>query len=83
MNMKKLFCGVVLSLFCHEVAQAQILVSYGTSPTVFELDTDGVLISSGTENGNAVLTSGEQGAGTRLLWYPGKGAFRAGGVDGT
>src|SRR5688500_18691015 len=24
-----------------------------------------------------------EGSGTRMLWYPGKGAFRAGGINGT
>jgi hypothetical protein len=55
-----------------------------SSPAVvFSLDSYGILMSTGTENGTAVLSSGEQGAGTRLLWYPGKAAFRAGYVWGT
>jgi hypothetical protein len=55
-----------------------------SSPALtFALDGNGVLMSNGTENGTSVLTSGEEGAGTRFLWYPGKGAIRAGGVTGT
>lgn len=52
-----------------------------TAPTA-ELQvggTDGVLFT-GTYGSGTIPASG---AGTRLMWYPGKAAFRAGNVDGT
>jgi hypothetical protein len=60
--------------------QAQILGPYGTSPTVFQIDSNGLLSSTGTYGTGSLSLSG---AGTRMFWYPGKAAFRAGYVDGT
>jgi hypothetical protein len=45
------------------------------------LDNDGGIIAKGTVDSGAVLAS--SGAGTRLVWYPRKAAFRAGYVDST
>ncbi|PQJ26874.1 hypothetical protein BSZ35_18260 [Salinibacter sp. 10B] len=39
----------------------------------------GTFVTDGTENDSIPAT----GAGTRLMWYPAKAAFRAGQVDGT
>lgn len=50
----------------------------------FRVNVDGGLLGGGTYDGDF---SGEgipaEGAGTRFLWYPRKGAFRAGGISGT
>jgi hypothetical protein len=44
------------------------------------LDGDGGIIAKGTFGGGTTLTT--KGAGTRLIWYPRKAAFRAGYVSG-
>ncbi|HDH99206.1 MAG TPA: hypothetical protein ENF68_00790, partial [bacterium] len=44
------------------------------------LDNDGGIIAKGTFNSGDTLTT--SGPGVRLIWYPRKGAFRAGGVGG-
>ena len=54
----------------------------GTNPVDFEFRADGTMIAKGNYNVGSLLT-GDQGAGTRLLWYPKAGAFRAGTVTGT
>ncbi len=51
------------------------------SPRVkLDLGGDGVILATGT-NGSGWTESG-LGAGTRMMWYPRKSAFRAGAVDG-
>src|SRR5205823_7339699 len=58
-------------------------VGIGTTTPEFRLsiDNDGGIISKGTfGSGNAIATGG---AGGRMIWYPKKGAFRAGVVNGT
>ncbi len=54
----------------------------GTDPVDFEFRADGTLIAKGNPYVGCLLSS-DQGAGVRMLWYPAKGAFREGGVDGT
>ncbi len=55
-----------------------------TSPSVtLSVDANGILMATGPGTGSSVLTSSEQGAGSRMLWYPEKSAFRAGSVSGT
>jgi len=57
-------------------------VGIGTSSPEFKLslDDDGGILAKGTYgSGNTLATTG---AGTRLVWYPKKAAFRAGQVDG-
>ncbi|MBN1779587.1 tail fiber domain-containing protein [bacterium] len=58
-------------------------VAIGTSTPEFKLtlDDDGGIIAKGTYNSGASLTT--SGAGTRMIWYPKKAAFRSGVVDGT
>ena len=56
------------------------LLSEGTSPITFEFRTDGTLIAKGT-TGTGTLLSTDQGAGTRMLWFPDLGAFRAGTIS--
>jgi hypothetical protein len=55
--------------------RAQLLGPYGTSPTTFEVDADGLLSATGTFGTGTLSLSG---TGTRMFWYPGKAAFRAG-----
>lgn len=57
-------------------------LAIGTNQKEFKLtlSNDGGIIAKGTQGeGQDLLTSG---AGTRLIWYPKKAAFRAGTVDG-
>ncbi len=49
----------------------------GTDPVDFEFRADGTLIAMGNY-GVGSLLSGDQGAGTRMLWFPSLSAFRAG-----
>jgi carbon monoxide dehydrogenase subunit G len=44
------------------------------------LDADGGILAKGTYGSGTALTT--SGAGTRLIWYPKKAAFRAGQVGG-
>lgn len=55
------------------------LQATGASPVDFEFRADGTLIAKGA-TGTGSLLSTDQGAGTRLLWYPKLAAFRAGNV---
>ena len=55
-------------------------VTKGTpNPVDLEFRADGTLIAKGNAGVGALLSS-DQGAGTRLLWYPALAAFRAGTV---
>ena len=49
----------------------------------FRLNVDGGLLSVGNYDGGCAGLVPVEGAGTRMFWYPGKGAFRAGTVNGT
>ncbi|OGC19906.1 hypothetical protein A3J90_07600 [candidate division WOR-1 bacterium RIFOXYC2_FULL_37_10] len=53
-------------------------VGIGTAEPIASFEVAGGILSRGT-NGNTPVT----GAGTRLMWIPAKGAFRAGTVSGT
>lgn len=57
-------------------------VGIGTTAPIFKLtlDDDGGILADGAAAGSSTLPV--SGAGTRLIWYPLKGAFRAGYVDG-
>ncbi len=79
--MKKLFC--LFFLLISLVAQSQN-VGIGTSTPVARLHvTDSsVLFSAAGDIGLPGLPP-LQGAGRRMMWYPGKAAFRAGYVNGT
>jgi hypothetical protein len=54
----------------------------GTNPVDFEFRADGTLVAIGNSGVGSLLT-GDEGAGTRMVWFPSLGAFRAGSVDGT
>jgi hypothetical protein len=54
----------------------------GTDPVDFEFRADGTLIAMGNY-GVGSLLSGDQGQGTRMLWFPSLAAFRAGAISGS
>lgn len=49
----------------------------------FRLNVDGGLLSVGNYDGGCSGLVPVEGAGTRMFWYPGKAAFRAGSINGT
>ena len=78
--LKKMALALTFWLALHASSlKAQILGPYGTSPITFEVDANGLLSATGTFGTGSLSLSG---AGTRMFWYPGKAAFRAGYVDG-
>ena len=51
---------------------------------LFRVNVDAGVLVGGTYDGDASGTGvPAEGAGTRMMWYPRKGAFRAGGIAGT
>jgi len=62
------------------VLRAQLLGPDGTSPITFEVDGNGLLSATGSFGTGTLSLSG---AGARMIWYPGKAAFRAGYVSGS
>ena len=60
--------------------RAQLVTTVGTSPITFGVDANALLFDTGTYGTGTLSLSG---AGTRMFWYPGKAAFRAGYVSGT
>jgi len=77
-TLKKLALALTFWLAVHMSSlKAQLLGPYGTNPTTFEVDSNGLLSATGTFGTGSLSLSG---AGTKMFWYPGKGAFRAGGV---
>ena len=51
---------------------------------LFRINVDGGALFGGTYDGDASGTGiPVEGAGTRMVWYPRKAAFRAGGISGT
>jgi autotransporter adhesin len=85
----KLFLTLTFWLALHaSTVQAQIFTAplqastTGTNPVDFEFRADGTLIAKGNY-GVGSLLSGDEGAGTRMLWFPDLAAFRAGYVSGT
>ncbi len=57
-------------------------IGIGTTAPIFKLtlENDGGILSDGLASTSSALPV--SGAGTRLIWYPLKGAFRAGYIDG-
>ena len=79
-TLKKLALALTFWLALHASSlKAQLLGPFGSDSTVFEVDANGLLSSTGTTGGTLSLS----GAGTRMFWFPGKAAFRAGSVSGT
>ena len=80
-TLKKLALALTLWLALHMAPlRAQLVGPYGTSPITFEVDANGLLSATGTFGTGSLSLSG---AGTRMFWYPGKAAFRAGGISST
>jgi hypothetical protein len=51
---------------------------------LFRVNVDGGALFGGTYDGDGSGTGiPAEGSGTRMMWYPRKGAFRAGGISGT
>lgn len=81
--------GIILSLFGSGTVIAQTpesLMSLKTTDgtTRLNLHKNGALMVGGTADGDwAGAEIPMEGSGTRLMWYPGKGAFRAGTIEGT
>lgn len=76
-----------------QVADSALAVSSGGYP-LFRVNVNGAALFSGDFTGNSTgarCTNGgsvtdcipDEGAGTRMMWYPEKAAFRAGYVNGT
>jgi hypothetical protein len=68
----------------HAQVPDSILALRAGGQTLFRLNVDGGALFRGNYDGGT--SSGgiaEEGAGTRMLWYPQKGAFRAGYINGT
>ncbi|HEY7770005.1 tail fiber domain-containing protein [Longimicrobium sp.] len=57
-------------------------VSKGDS-SLFRVNRNGTAFFGGTYDSGASNGAPVSGSGTRMFWYPGKGAIRAGGIDGT
>ncbi len=51
--------------------------------SLFRVNINGGAVFGGTYQGNSATGIAVEGAGTRLLWHPGRAAFRAGRIDGT
>lgn len=67
-------------------AFAHVARAYGlehASPRFGVLEDGGLYVQGQREEGTFTGNIPVQGAGTRLMWYPRKAAFRAGHVDGT
>jgi hypothetical protein len=56
------------------------LPSVSGVPPAIQLRSDGGFVAGGVQDVGAIPASGR---GTRMMWYPGKAAFRAGAVDDT
>jgi len=87
-TLKKLALALTFWLALHAAAlKAQIFTNdlplqadtTGTNPVDFEFRSDGTMIAIGNF-GVGSLGSGDQGDGTRMLWFPDLAAFRAGTV---
>ena len=83
---RKALLAVLITLIWSTLLHAQTDLlsasSTGTNPVDFEFRSDGVLISKGNYGVGSLLST-DQGAGTRMLWYPALAAFRAGYVSGS
>ena len=51
--------------------------------TLFRVNVNGGALFGGTYAGSSATGVPAEGSGTRMMWYPGKGAIRAGGINGT
>jgi hypothetical protein len=74
-----LLLGAALPLRA-QVPDSQVVVRNDENGLVFFVRKDGGFASRGDDFVGPIPM---EGTGTRLMWYPGKGAFRAGRVNGT
>ncbi|HEX8360270.1 MAG TPA: tail fiber domain-containing protein [Longimicrobium sp.] len=65
-----------------QATDSALAVSYG-GQSLFRVNNNGSAFFGGTYNSGATNGAPTSGAGTRMFWYPGKAAFRAGGINGT
>jgi hypothetical protein len=65
-----------------QATDSALAVSYG-GQSLFRVNNNGTAFFGGTYDSGATNGAPTSGSGTRMFWYPGKGAFRAGGIDGT
>lgn len=80
-NLLGMLVGGLVSIGMESLPAQTIPFTFtGTSPVSFGMDAAGTLSAVGTY-GTGILSL--SGAGTRMFWYPGKAAFRAGTVSGT
>ena len=63
------------------VSSGAVGIGTATPEAKLTLDNDGGILAKGVNGAGATLTT--SGAGTRLVWNPRKGAFRAGEINGT
>jgi Chaperone of endosialidase/Head domain of trimeric autotransporter adhesin len=86
MNRFALIAAGLLALAAPAAAQtpdSAFAVSSG-GMGLFRVNVDGGALFGGTYDGDGDGTNiPAEGAGTRMMWYPAKGAFRAGGINGT
>jgi hypothetical protein len=64
-----------------DYANNRVGINTATPEFSLALGGDGGILARGTKDSGATLS--DLGAGTRMIWYPRKSAFRAGYVDGT
>lgn len=89
MGNRRSYVSALLAITCYtQAAQAQIpdtLVAMrdASQTTRLSLHVNGGLYVGGIFDGGLTTDPVVSGAGTRFLWYPEKGAFRAGYVTGT
>ena len=80
-TLKKLALALTFWLALHLAPlKAQLLTPTSNSNASLGVDADGLLYDTGTFGTGTLSLSG---AGTRMFWYPGKAAFRAGEADST
>jgi len=81
-SLKKLALLLTFWIALHASSlRAQILNPAGTSPVFVEISNSGQLVDAGSNSTSDTLL--KTGAGTRMVWFPYKSAFRAGTVSGS
>ncbi|HZV69202.1 MAG TPA: tail fiber domain-containing protein [Saprospiraceae bacterium] len=78
---RSFFSILLIALYIPVFSQGNVGVGTTTPEFKLTVEVDGGILAKGTfGSGNSLLTAG---AGSRLIWYPKKAAFRSGAVDGT
>ena len=87
--MKKLVAASILSFTCilpHSIVAQTPDSAFAVSRSgnsLLRVDIKGGAVFGGTYDTGASNSIPRESAGTRMMWYPGKAAFRAGGINGT